>query len=128
MQSLGAASLTSGPNSFQNAEVLLCATPAYSVPKDSVLVLVLASLYFQFGTGITEVTLTLRRGGVGTGQVLGNPFVQTVTPSTYFPTTVACIDTLISGGQAQWSLTATGTGATGNSFAINMTMVAIFLQ
>ncbi len=128
MQSLGSGAYTPGPVNFQNVEVAVCSTPLYSVPKDWTQVLILVSGYVILGTGITQITWNIRRGSGTTGLGLGLSFPQSVIASTNVLFSLLALDTLILGAQAQWTCTATGTGATANSFAQNMTMAAIFLQ
>lgn len=113
---------------FQTVETVLATTPQISVPKDSVLAHVQATINLTAGTGTTLISLKLRRGTTTAGlQLNGNDNFTVVAGQTY----QICImspDSILFAAQAQYCVTGVGTGSTGNSQAFEVDILVLFLQ
>lgn len=127
MLSIGSAS-NSGAYNYSTTEVVECALPPTSMPKDCVLVLLLFMCSFSIGTGQTDVKYRIRRGSTTGDVLIFGPLQYTLGAGAYYVHTVMAIDTLISGAQGLWCLTAQGVGNTGAASVISVCGAAIFLQ
>jgi len=112
---------------FQNAEVALVTNPPFTPSFDGSRIFLIWYLAVTLGTGFTNLTLRVRRGS-GTGGTLVNvALAATVTASQalYFSGSYADTPGAVAG--QQYTLTAQGTGATGNATVNDVSMLAFAL-
>lgn len=129
MLSIGAANQTVVLATINDAvEHVIATTTPVSLPKDSLLVLLLFMVAYQAGTAMTLATLKVRQGSSITGGLLQDNLFDTAGALTYYVRSVLAVDIPIMGAQPVWSLTITGQGNTGNLHINNVTAAAIFLS
>jgi hypothetical protein len=97
-------------------EVLVVASPVIPVPFATVRTYVHAWVALQPGTGTTFYNLRLKRGGDGTGTVIGEILGQNVLSAAGSTehADIYALDTVAGADRVQYSLTVQQAGATGN--------------
>lgn len=108
------------------AETVVAISPPFSPPLDSAVIIVLANVVIQAGTGSGNSSLRLRRGTTTAGALL-NVGAAPMATSTVFPLSgsVFYFDIAPSAAGQQYCLTALQGGASGNG-AVSDAFIMVF--
>jgi hypothetical protein len=128
MLSIGNASTSTLANAGQAGESVLLTTPLQTVPKDAVLALIVAGFSVSPGTGVSAISIIIRRGTTvgGAGIIVAQPLP--VTPGVNAAFSCIGVDTIINFASVQYALTATVTGGSVASACSAISIGVLFLQ
>ncbi len=95
------------------------------MPNEVTLVIVIASVAFTTGAGVTSVQLRLRRGAAATSPQIGQTYTEQIGASLSHSAQVTAVDQQVNGFMQQYSLTVQQVAATANGSVTSATILVI---